>query len=162
MDPIVSLLVGVVVGIVLTGGGVLWLMRTKMVVAQRSARSFEQTCATVEGVVDRAQGWGFPIDNWDMYRTFADKDLVPDGFRKLRIYFVCNAGFASRLLSSVPGFVGMMPCTWAVYELEDGSVHLSKLNIGLMSRMFEGPVREVMGAVARADDEFVPVALGTN
>ena len=160
MTTAVALVVGVLAGILLTAAVVLQLMRKRMVVAHPSRRSFEETCASIESVVPQGEGWGFPIDTWDFYETFAKKDLVPTGFVKLKVYFVCNAGLASRLLSSVSGFVGMMPCSWAVYEMQDGSVCLSKLNIGLMSKMFDGTMKTVMGQVADADDEFIPKVLG--
>ena len=52
----------------------------------------------------------------------------------------------------------MMPCSWAVYELDDGSVWLATMNIGMMSRMFAGDVAAGMGevAAATANDDVSP------
>lgn len=160
MNPIVTLIIGIVVGMALTTSLVVSVMRTRMVTAHRSRRTFEETCAAIEKVVTGAKGWGFPIETWNFYETFAGKNLVPRGFVKLKVYFVCNAGLASRMLSDTPSFVGMMPCSWAVYELEDGSVHLSKMNVGLMSRMFSGVPGQAMTEVGKADEVFLAEVLG--
>ncbi len=160
MSPTAAVIVGIVVGMALALSLVVQVMRTRMVVAHRSHRSFEETCEAIERIVPAAPGWGFPIETWNFYETFLKKDLVPKGFRKLKVYFVCNAGLASKMLSHTPSFVGMMPCSWAVYELEDGSVWLSKMNVGLMSKMFSGLVGSIMGQVGRADDEFLAEVLG--
>ncbi len=160
MNSLAMLCAGLFVGITLTISLVVMVMRTKMVVAHRSQRSFEETCAEIERIVKGAKGWGFPIDTWNFYETFATKNLVPKGFVKLKVYFVCNAGLASRMLSEVPSFVGMMPCSWAVYEMADGSVSLAKMNVGMMSMIFSGIVGSSMKEVGRADDTFLAEVLG--
>jgi len=38
-----------------------------------------------------------------------------------------------------------MPCTLAVYEADDGKVYISKMNTGLMGKLFGGTVAEVVG-----------------
>ena len=159
MSWIVAAVIGVVAGAVLTGGVVLWLMRTRMVVARRSRRSFEDTCEAIERVVGAARGWGFPIPTWNFYQRFQEKGCVPRGFRKIKVYFVCNTRLASGVLEDTPPMAGIMPCSWAVYELEDGSVWLSKMNIGLMARMFSGVIKRAMQQVEAADEEFLAEVL---
>ena len=160
MSTPVCLILGIVLGLALAAGLMVQVLRTRMVAAHRSRRSFEETCAAIEEIVPAAQGWGFPIDTWNFYETFRKKDLVPDRFRKLKVYFVCNAGLASKMLSHTPSFVGMMPCSWAVYELDDGSVWLAKMNVGLMSRMFSGVPGTIMRQVGEADEKFLAQVLG--
>lgn len=155
----VSLIVGVIAGAALTMGLMVSVLRSQMVVARTSAKSFEDTCAAIERVVPAAQGWGFPIPTWNAFENFANKDLVPKDFMKLQVYFVCNASLGSRMLSQSPSLIGMMPCRWAVYEMADGSVMLSKMNVGLMSRMFSGVVGATMSEVSRADDKFLAEVL---
>jgi uncharacterized protein (DUF302 family) len=90
----------------------------------------------------------------------AQKNLVPEGFINLKVFFVCSAGHASLMLSETPSFVGMMPCSWAVYEMADGSVWLAKMNVGLMSKMFSGVAGTMMRKVGQADDRFLAEVLG--
>ena len=160
MSTPVCLIVGALIGMALVISLGIQVMRTRMVTAHRSRRTFEETCAAIEQEVPAAEGWGFPIETWNFYETFRKKDLVPDRFRKLKVYFVCNAGLASKMLSHTPAFVGMMPCSWAVYELDDGSVWLSKMNVGLMSRMFSGVPGAIMRQVGEADEKFLARVLG--
>lgn len=159
MSPVLALILGILIGAALVVGAMLWVLRTRMIATHRSERSFADTCAAIEQVVPDAPGWGFPLATWDFYRTFEQKNLVPRGFRQLKVYFVCNAGLASNLLASEPQMAGMMPCSWAVAERSDGSVHVSKLNVGLMGRMFSGVIRRTMGQVAAADDAFLAQVL---
>jgi len=41
----------------------------------------------------------------------------------------------------------MMPCRIGIYEA-DGEVYVTRLNIGLMSKMFGGSIADVMGKVS--------------
>ncbi len=160
MSILISLVAGIVAGILLTGAVVLWMMRTRMVVAHRSRRSFEETCSAIERTVRAHRGWGFPIDSWNFYETFRKKNQIPKHIEKLKVYFVCNSALAQKVISANPAMAGIMPCSWAVYELDDGSVHLAKMNIGMMSRMFSGVIGENMGIVAEADERFLAIVLG--
>jgi hypothetical protein len=47
----------------------------------------------------------------------------------------------------------LMPCTVAVYESDDGRIVISKMNTGLMGRVFGGPVARVMGKQVAADEK---------
>jgi hypothetical protein len=53
-----------------------------------------------------------------------------------------------------------MPCSWAVYEMADGSVWLAKMNVGLMSKIFSGVAGTMMRKVGQADDRFLAEVLG--
>ena len=160
MPVSVALIVGVVVGVVITALAVVGFMRSKMIVPHRSARNFEETCAAIERVVPAGDGWSFPLPSFDMHAKLAEKGQAPAGMRRNRLFFVCKPGVANRVLSDTPKIAAMMPCSWAVYELEDGSVWLATMNIGMMSKMFAGEVAAGMGEVAAADEKFLPEILG--
>ena len=159
MSVAVALILGVIVGVVITVLTVVGLMRSKMIVSHRSARSFEETCAAVEQVVPAGEGWSFPMPSFDMYAKLAEKGQAPNGMRRIQLYFVCKPGVANRVLSDTPKISAIMPCSWAVYELEDDSVWLSKMNIAMMSKLFAGDVAAGMGEVAAADERFMPQIL---
>ena len=156
---VLAALVGILVGAAAVAVAVVATMRRRMVVPQRSGRSFEDTCAAVEATVPGNRGFGFPIAPFDMLESLREKGVRPDGMRRARLYFVCNPKLAGRVLSDQPRMAGIMPCSWAVYELEDGSVWLSKMNIGMMARMFPGEVGAAMREVAAADEDFVGTVL---
>lgn len=146
---------GVIVGLAAAAAIVVSLMRSKMVVPERSAHSFEETCARVEKVVDETEGWSFPRPSFDMSAKLAEKGALPANVRRVRLYSVCSPPVAARVLGDTPKLSAIMPCSWSVYELADGSVWLSHMNIAMMSRLMGGVVGEAMGIVARADAAFM-------
>ncbi len=49
----------------------------------------------------------------------------------------------------------LMPCRIAVYELNNGKVFISRMNIGLMSKFFSPNVKKIMGGVAEDDEKIL-------
>ncbi len=158
MTPVLWIILGCLIGLTMSSATFVWMMRHKMVVATRSERTFEETREALEAAVAAAKGWALPVDSWDLYERFRRKQLVPERFSRLKIYFLCNSALASRVLSTVPVMAGIMPCSWAVYELDDGSVWISRMNIGMMALLFGGVVGEMMREVEEADREFLTSA----
>lgn len=160
MINIIALISGILVGAIGVGLIVLWVMRNQMVVAHQSSASFDETLEKIEAIVPKGDdGWGFPIKRWNMMDTFKAKNQIPQGVKRLEIFFVCNAGLAKVVLSHNVTFAGMMPCSWALYEKEDGSVWISKMNIPLMAKMFKGEIKKTMTKVGQADEEFLKAIL---
>ena len=161
MNTFLILSFGFIVGVVFTGSYIFYLMREKMVVSYRSKKDFEETCKAVEDVVAefKEEGWGFPIPKWHFWDTFMKKNLKPKNFKNIMVYFVCNASLADKVISEDSKMVGIMPCTWAVYQLEDGSVYVAKMNVGLMAKMFSGTIKETMLKVEDADKRMLEKVL---
>lgn len=156
----VMLLIGVVIGVVATAAAVIVMMRTRMVSVRRSARSFEETCAAVERSVPPGEGWSFPMEPLDMNSKLAAKGFAPENVRRTRAYFVCKPAYAQQVLRARPEMSAIMPCSWSVYELADGTVWLAKMNVGLMAMLFADPVRTVMGRVASEEERYLAEVLG--
>lgn len=155
MSAGVVLVVGIVIGLILAAIVGISMMRSKMVVPERSKFSFDETCARVEREVEAAEGWSFPIDTFDMSAKLAEKNALPDNVKRIKEYFVCSPPIAKRVLGDTPKLSAIMPCSWSVYELSDGSVWLSHMNIAMMSKMMGGVVGESMSKVAAADARFM-------
>jgi uncharacterized protein (DUF302 family) len=155
----IALLVGIVIGVIVAAVVGVQLMRSKMLVPLRSRSSFDDTCAAIEREVEAAEGWSFPIEPFDMYKKLDSKGFPPDGLKRIQLYFVCAPSVAKRVLGEQPKMTAIMPCSWAVYEQDDGSVWLSKMNIGMMSKLFSGEVAAGMSEVARADESFMEKVL---
>jgi uncharacterized protein (DUF302 family) len=155
----VAVVIGIVAGAVGAGLVVVHLMRREMVTAKRSRASFDETCERIERVVPAGDGWSFPMPSLDMHAKLAAKGQAPKSIRQIRLFFVCKPSLANRVLSDTPKMAAIMPCSWAVYELEDGSVWVSTMNIAMMSRMFSGAVASAMGEVAEADERFLSEVL---
>ncbi len=159
MPQLVLLLLGVAIGVVVTGLFAKSMMRSKMVVPEKSAHSFDETCARIEKTVGDADGWSFPIESFDMAAKLAEKNALPGNVRRIRQYYVCSPPVAKKVLGDSPHLSAIMPCTWAVYEKADDTVWVSKMNIPMMSKVMGGVVGESMAVVAEAEAGFMEKVL---
>lgn len=155
MNVPIALIIGIVVGILITIVAVVMTMRSQMVVPERSSKSFEATYEAIEQVVPGAEGWSFPMESFDMSAKLAAKGGLPDNVKRIRLYFMCNPKVAKVVLGAEPKLSAIMPCSWSVYELTDGSVWVSHMNISMMSKMMGGVVGSSMGEVAKVDEGFL-------
>jgi uncharacterized protein (DUF302 family) len=159
MSMPVALIIGLIAGVFVTAVVMVLAMRSKMVVPERSSKSFEATCETIEQVVPEAEGWSFPMESFEMSKKLEAKGGLPDNVKRIRLFFICNPKVAKVVLEAEPKLSAIMPCTWSVYELADGSVWVSHMNIGLMSKMMGGVVGRSMAGVAEADERFLQQVL---
>ena len=159
MNIPIALIIGIVAGILITIVAVVITMRSQMVVPERSSKSFEATCEAIEDVVPGTEGWSFPMESFDMSAKLAAKGGLPDNMKRIRLYFMCNPKVAKVVLGDGPKLSAIMPCSWSVYELTDGSVWVSHMNISMMAKMMGGIVGRSMGEVAEVDEHFLEQVL---
>jgi len=154
MSKTLSFLGGLVAGVGGVGITGVKLFQTQMVKEIESPKSFEETCEAIERVIPEfaSEGWGFPFDKWNFYKVFEDRNIDVPNIRKLTVYFVCNAKLAAKVINTNNAMAGIMPCSWAVMEKTDGKTYIAKMNIGLMAKIFTGPIREAMDKV-EADEK---------
>jgi uncharacterized protein (DUF302 family) len=155
----IAAVIGLIFGVVVTVVAVVATMRSSMVVPEPSTRSFEETCAAIERVIPGNDGWSFPMESFDMGAKLAAKDALPTNVSRIRLYFMCKPTVAKTVLGASPKLSAIMPCSWSVYELADGTVWVSHMNIGMMAKMMGGVVGESMGGVARDDARFLGAVL---
>lgn len=154
MQLVLAALAGVVAGIVLLALVVLFVARTKMIVAEPIPLSFDDAVRTVTEAVPAVAGWGMPAAPLDMTGALAAKGISIEGVRRAQIFFLCNPRHAAHVLGAAPWMMGMMPCSWALFEKTDGSVHLSSMNMPLLSRIFSGDVGRVLRQVASEEERM--------
>ncbi len=100
------------------------------------------------------EGCGFPFAKWNFYDVFQKRNLVLQGIKNIMVYFVCNARLANKVINADSTMVGIMPCSWAVYEKDNGDVYIAKINIGLMSKIFKGDIKEMMQEVEKTEKKM--------
>ena len=159
MNIPIALTIGFILGLITAAVAVVLTMRSSMIVPERSSRSFDATCSAIEEVVPGTAGWSFPMESLDMSAKLAAKNAMPDNVKKIRLYFMCNPMVAKTVLGANPKLSAIMPCSWSVYELADGSVWVSHMNISMMAKMMGGVVGESMGEVAKTDRRFLESVL---
>jgi uncharacterized protein (DUF302 family) len=156
MSKVLGYLGGFTAGVVLSGLGGSKLMQTKMAISIKSPKSFEDTCQSIEKTVAEFadEDWGFPIEKWNFYQVFEKNNLVPERIKNIMVYFICNAKLANTVINANNSMMGIMPCSWAVYENENG-VFIAKMNIGLMSKMFTGTIKDMMLKVEDTEKRMI-------
>jgi uncharacterized protein (DUF302 family) len=151
------ILLGLLVGLILAAGVMVVLMRIAMIEVYKSSFSLEATVERLEQAI-RAAGWMVP-DSKRLNESFAKgKVAFP---RQVHLIKLCEPHHAAEVLTDNRQMACMMPCTFAVYESDEGDVLVSKVNTRLMGKVFGGSIGRVMGgAVATEEKAMLRAALG--
>lgn len=142
---IYGLLIGLVIGAAIAGF-VFWkAMPSMMFEIEESKLPFDETVAEIEQAAIEA-GWQVP-KIYDIKSSLNKAGYAK--FGNLKILSMCQPHHAYSILSDDANKMvsSMMPCRIGVYEDYDGRVLISRMNVGLMSKMFGGSIEKVMGAV---------------
>lgn len=149
-------LLGIFLGasLLLTGG--YFGARSLLVVETESPFDFE---TTVNTIIDEAKKI-----NWKVPKTYRlCKSLAMDGYSvpPVAVIELCQPEYAGELLKDdntrlVSSF---MPCRISVYTRTDGKVVVSRMNTGLVSRLFRGKVAEVMSKATEETKTILELAL---
>jgi len=149
-----SLLIGIVVGILLTAGAGWMMMPGMMLKEYQSPLGVEET---VDKIKENAisEGWVvasvMPIDK--SVKKHGGGELPP-----VRLVNLCEPDHAFNILKGDDTKIVsvMMPCTISVYQKTDGKTYVGAMNAGLLGKMFGGVVAEVMGGtVAKQQQQFI-------
>ena len=146
-------LAGLVIGFVLCGVVVFTVMPSLMIVTAESTLGFDETVAALEKRIPE-QGWVIPGEKpIDTNKSMAKQGVTFEP--RVKLVKLCKAEYAKNVLSTDRHVSTMMPCTFSVWEGDDGKVYLSKMNMGLMAKMFGGNVAKVMGGHVVEDEEKI-------
>jgi uncharacterized protein (DUF302 family) len=123
------------------------LMRKMMFTIHRSELGFDETIAALKESAQE-HGWQIPMVH-DLQNTYQEAGF--EDMTRLTTIYLCNPEGGYQILqddANKPMAV-MMPTGVTVYETSDGEVHIAGMNLGRMSKMFGGTVRDVLheGAV---------------
>ena len=153
MNKIVSGLVGLVLGIVLTLVA-MWNMAPGMMILEDVVTSgdFETTVAKFEKSV-KDHGWKMPAVH-DLKKTMAK---FGHDVKAVKVFELCHPDHAARILKQDGERIvsSLMPCRIAIYEKNDGKVYASRMASGLMASMMEGIIPEVMKEAAHQNEEIL-------
>jgi uncharacterized protein (DUF302 family) len=147
---------GVVLGLVLAGAAVVAVMRSRMIHVLASPHGFEETVERLERSIAEA-GWTMPGSKR------LNDSLEKGGIRfprRVHPIALCEPRHAAEVLTDNRHVACLMPCTFAVYETDEGAARVSKMNTALMGKAFGGSIRRVMGgSVADAERAMLRRAL---
>ncbi len=143
--------VGFILGILVFGLFGYWSAPGVMIIEDRSSMGFEETVEAIKSAV-LDKGWKVPTIH------HIDKSVKKAGFDVLPVTVIelCQPTLAGKIIENDEGRVvtSMMPCRVSIYQTSDGGVVISRMNTGLVSKMFGGLVAETM-ADATKDTEII-------
>lgn len=143
-----TLIIGIVVGIIITGLGMFMMMPKMMIVTKPSLLGYEQTVDKLEQAILDA-GWS--VSGIKMMNDAMAKHGV-DFKPRVTLIKLCKAEYAKSVLQTDRYVSSIMPCTISVWEDDSGKVYVSKMNTGLMGKMFGGNIAKVMGGKVAKDE----------
>jgi len=148
---VMSSSIAFVVGAVLCGV-IMWvLMPSMMILTKESKLGFDETVTALETSIG--------ANDWTVSRTIdMNKAMAKHGVEfkpRVKLVKLCKAEYAQSVLATDRHISVMMPCTFGVWEGDDGKVYVSKMNMGLMAKMFGGNIAKVMGGHVVEDEEKI-------
>ncbi len=143
-----GILGGFVAGVIVCGAGMFALMPSLMIVTKESSLGYDDTVASLEQNIEE-NGW-VVSRVMDMNKSMAKHGVEFEP--RVTLVKLCKAEYAKSVLTTDRHISTMMPCTISVWEGDDGKVYLSKMNLGLMAKMFGGNVAKVMGGDVVRDE----------
>ena len=149
---VLQMLICVIAGMALMGLIVWFTMPLLMLVKHKSKLNYGETITALSEALMKKQGWDVLNVNDFQKRT---KDFVT--LERVGSIDVCNPRYVSKILAEDQnrGVTAFMPLDLGVYEDKKGQVFVSKLNIGLLGKMFGGTISKVMGAAGKDLSEVV-------
>jgi len=147
-----GILIGVVSGMVLGLLIAFFISPSLMFREDNNSKDFEITVANLEKAIE-ARGWKTPVVH-DLQATMLKfgKDV-----RSVKVLEICHPDLSYQILSQSKEKIvsSMMPCRISVYEKEDGSVWISRMNSGFLAKPMSRVIRLTMSAAAADVEEII-------
>ncbi|WP_439182340.1 DUF302 domain-containing protein [Carboxylicivirga taeanensis] len=159
MKQMVYLLVGLVVGAIVTLFVIKNMAPKMMLVESKSQFSFEETLERLQQAVDE-KGWKTPYVH-DLQATMAKFNY---DVKKVKVMEVCKPDVAQMILTKDDERIAssLMPCRISVYEKSDGQVYISRLNSVKMGGLMGGVIKRAMDIAGNESEEIILEAVGQN
>ena len=148
---LLSGLLGILIGVILCMIVIFTLVPPMMIVTNESRLGFDETVAELEKATEQ-NGWIISTV-MDMNKSMA-KHNVEFGPR-VKLIKLCHPEHAKSVLSTDRYISVMMPCTFSVWQGDDQKVYISKMNMGLMAKLFGGNIARIMGGKVAKDEEKI-------
>lgn len=143
---------GFVAGVLLTGIIGISMAPGMMINENESIYSFEETVERIQAEAVEA-GWKVPaIHEIDNSVASGGYEVAP-----VTVIELCKVNLAGEILSDDESRIvsSMMPCRVAVYEDEQGRVIVSRMNTGLVSKLFGGDIAAIMADATDETEQIV-------
>ncbi len=154
------MLTGIIIGLasgIVIGLGIVYFVSSFLLFKEDAYdKDFDTTVSRLEEAV-LAKGWKIPFVH-DLQVTLKkfDKEV-----RSVKVLDICHPDLSYKILSQSEERIvsNMMPCRIAVYEKEDGTVWISRMNSGLMAKPMSPIIRTTMSGAAQEVEEIISKVL---
>jgi uncharacterized protein (DUF302 family) len=149
---ITGLIIGLLIGIIIGVAIVYFTSPSFMLKESKSKFDFEETVAELQTSID-GMGWKTPY----IHDLQATMKKFGNDVRQVKVFDICHPDHAFEILSRSEERIvsNLMPCRIAVYEKDDGSVWLSRMNSGLVAKPMGKTIRETMSLAASDTEEII-------
>jgi uncharacterized protein (DUF302 family) len=148
---LISGIAGVLIGVCLTAVIMLSVMPSMMLKTYETKLGYDETIAALQ---DRIIEAGWVVSGVKEMNQSLAKEGV-DFKPRVSLVSLCQPHYAKSILATDRHISVMMPCKFSVWEGDDGKVYLTKMNTGLMGKLFGGNVAKVMGGSVTADEDAI-------
>jgi uncharacterized protein (DUF302 family) len=149
---VTGIIIGLVSGLILGGLLAYIISPSLMFKEDKHEMDFDQAVNRIEMAVEK-RGWKIPAVH-DLQATMKKFDKEVNSVKVLEI---CHPDHSYEILSRNEERIvsNMMPCRIAVYEKDDGSVWISRMNSGIMAKPMSKVIRKTMSAAAKDVEEII-------
>jgi uncharacterized protein (DUF302 family) len=147
-----GILIGVVSGMFLGLLIAFFIAPSLMFREDKNSSDFDTTVARLEKSIE-ARGWKTPV----IHDLQATMKKFGKEVRSVKVLEICHPDHSYEILNRSEEKIvsSMMPCRISVYEKEDGSVWISRMNSGLLSKPMSPVIRKTMSAAAADVEEII-------
>ncbi|MBN2321523.1 MAG: DUF302 domain-containing protein [Acidobacteria bacterium] len=143
--------IGVLIGVLATVLVLFVAMPSMMIKTYETSYSYDETIERLQERIDNA-GWVVSgISRLNDSLSKHGVDLKP----RVTLLSLCHPEYAKSVLATDRYISVMMPCKFSIWEGDDGKAYLTKMNMGLMGKLFGGNIAEVMGGRVAVDEEQI-------
>ncbi len=120
-----------------------------MMMEDKSNYDFQTTMRLLEESVEK-HNWKI-VTKHDLQGTLKK---FGKNVRPVTVFELCHPDHAGKILEGSDERIvsSLMPCRVSVYEKNDGTVYISRMNSGLMAGMFGGIIAKVMKTAAHENE----------
>ena len=147
-----GIIIGIVAGLAIGLLTAFFISPSLMFREDKNYTDFETSVAQLEEAIEK-RGWKTPVVH-DLQATMKKfgKDV-----RKVKVLEICHPDHSYEILSRNEEKIvsSMMPCRISVYEKDDGSIWISRMNSGFLAKPMSKVIRKTMSAAAADVEEII-------
>ncbi len=153
----IGIIIGIIAGLILGWLITFLAMPSLMFKETKSTLKFDETVSAIETKIAE-KGWKTPA----VHDLQATMEKFGHNVRSVKVFEICHPDHSFRILEKSDERIvsSMMPCRISIYEKQDGSVWISRMNSGIVAKPMSRIIRKTMSAAAKDVEVIIAEVLG--